>query len=361
MSQKRLNIIYHFIGILIFLLIPILFSPDFSTDLHFLVVSGFQEDFAFHFLLLLFFYVNYIYLIPKFYFNRNYFTYTLFLIFIFAFLFILPKTVFHFSDKLELGPPPPDFRIEMPMDAMDNPSRPFDFNRPPLRGIAIFNELKRVFQYILIVLLGVVLQINRRLKKAENDKIVTELAYLKSQINPHFLFNTLNSIYSLAIIGSNKTADAVVKLSGMMRYVLNDASKDWVSLDEEINYISNYIELQKIRFENAVNIDFSIEGDTDGKIVAPLLLIPFIENAFKYGVNAEQNSSIVIEISIKKTMLHVNIWNKKVDFTESTYDSHGIGIENTKSRLNLLYPNNHILSIQDTHESYNVSLILHFV
>ena len=147
----------------------------------------------------------------------------------------------------------------------------------------------------------------------------------------------------------------------MMRYVLNDASKDWVSLDEEINYISNYIELQKIRFEDAVTIEYNVDGDTDGKIVAPLLLIPFIENAFKYGVNAEQNSSIKIEINIKKSMMHVSIWNKKVDYKESTYDSHGIGIENTRSRLNLLYPNNHILTIQDSHDEYSVSLILQFV
>ena len=127
----------------------------------------------------------------------------------------------------------------------------------------VFIALKRVFQYVLIIFLGIILQINRRLKKAESDKIITELAYLKSQINPHFLFNTLNSIYSLAIVGSANTANAVVKLSGMMRYVLNDASKDWVSLEQEINYISDYIELQKIRFEEAVAIEFTVDGDTD--------------------------------------------------------------------------------------------------
>lgn len=263
----------------------------------------------------------------------------------------------HMDGPMDEGPMFDDMDRPLDLEGPEHEMR--DFRR--LRNFGIFHELKRVFQYILIILVGIVLQVNRRLKKVESDKISTELAYLKSQINPHFLFNTLNSIYSLAIIGSNNTANAVVKLSNMMRYVLNDASKDWVSLDEEINYISNYIELQKIRFEDAVTIEYTIEGDTDGKIVAPLLLIPFIENAFKYGVNAEQNSSIKINIDVKKTMMHVNIWNKKVEYTESTYDSHGIGIENTKSRLSLLYPNNHILSIQDSHDTYNVSLILHFI
>lgn len=366
-------------------MIPILFSPDFSSDLRFLRIDGFQEDFVFHCLLLIAFYINYIFIVPKYYFSKKYFLFFILLVVLFSFSYFVPKLIIghrhnhphkekfemKMDDRMDsaMGNPMMD-EMDRPMfDEMDGPR---DFNHhgekdhkhekfSNFRNFGIFHELKRVFQFILIILVGIVLQINRRLKKVESDKISTELAYLKSQINPHFLFNTLNSIYSLAIIGSNNTANAVVKLSNMMRYVLNDASKDWVSLDEEINYISNYIELQKIRFEDAVSIEYTIDGDTDGKIVAPLLLIPFIENAFKYGVNAEQNSSIKINIDVKKTMMHVNIWNKKVEYTESSYDSHGIGIENTKSRLNLLYPNNHILSIQDTHDTYNVSLILHFI
>lgn len=358
MSQKKLNIIYHVIGILVFLSVPVLFSPDFSSDLHFLNVDGFREDFFFHCMLLLFFYVNYIYLIPRFYFTKRYFTFSIILIVLFLVVFLVPNLLIHHDgghhQDIQNG-----FR-EMHEDFDHHKGghggRHGDNNR-----FEIFNELKRIFQYILTILVGIVLQVNKRLKQAESDKITTELAYLKSQINPHFLFNTLNSIYSLAIVGSTNTANAIVMLSNMMRYVLNDASKDWVNLDDELNYISNYIELQRIRFEESVEIDYTIEGDTDGKIVAPLLLIPFIENAFQYGVNAEQNSLIKIEINIKKTMMHMSIWNKKVDYSKSTFDSHGIGIENTKSRLNLLYPNRHILSIQDNIDTYNVSLILHFV
>ncbi len=376
MLHRYSNIFYHTIGILLFLSIPILFSPDFSSDLKFLSIGGFQEDFVFHCLLLIAFYINYIFIVPKYYFGKKYFLFFILLFILFLFSFFIPKLIIGHNHEHKIGfekhnkehldgsmDDRPKFDdIERPMDFEHHESEDHDmreFGRK--RNFGIFQELKRVFQFILIILVGIVLQVNRRLKKVESDKISTELAYLKSQINPHFLFNTLNSIYSLAIIGSNNTANAVVKLSNMMRYVLNDASKDWVSLDEEINYISNYIELQKIRFEDAVTIEYSVDGDTDGKIVAPLLLIPFIENAFKYGVNAEQNSSIKINIDVKKTMMHVNIWNKKVEYTESSHDSHGIGIENTKSRLRLLYPNNHILSIQDSYDTYNVSLILHFI
>ena len=357
MPQKKLNIIYHLIGIIVFLSVPVLFSPDFSSDMHFLKVDGFQEDFFFHCILLLFFYVNYLYLVPKFYFNKKYFTFAMILVGLLLVIFLVPSFLLHHGGhhhEMQNG-------IRDVLEDFNHNNRGDGDGQNNNHRFEIFNELKRVFQYLLIVLIGIVLQINKRLKQAESEKVTTELAYLKSQINPHFLFNTLNSIYSLAIVGSTNTANAIVMLSNMMRYVLNDASKDWVNLDDELNYISNYIELQRIRFEESVDIDYTIEGDTDGKIVAPLLLIPFIENAFQYGVNAEQNSLIKIEINIKKTMMHVSIWNKKVDYSKSTFDSHGIGIENTKSRLNLLYPNRHILSIQDDVDNYNVSLILHFV
>ena len=130
------------------------------------------------------------------------------------------------------------------------------------------------------------LKINSRLKLAEKEKVNAELSYLKAQINPHFLFNTLNSIYSLAIEKSDYTATAVVKLSSMMRYVITDASHKFVPLEKEINYISNYIELQKLRIDSSIKLMYTVTGDISDKKIAPLVLISFIENAFKYGVNA---------------------------------------------------------------------------
>ena len=143
------------------------------------------------------------------------------------------------------------------------------------------------------------LRINKQLKQTEEDKLNTELSYLKAQINPHFLFNTLNSIYSLAITeNADQTSSAIVKLSGMMRYVISEANKDFVSLEKEVNYVKDYIEMQKLRLGNTVKIDPSVSGHYFIKKIAPLMLISFIENAFKHGVNAEAHSVILIELNI---------------------------------------------------------------
>ncbi|HRD40256.1 MAG TPA: sensor histidine kinase, partial [Bacteroidia bacterium] len=183
-----------------------------------------------------------------------------------------------------------------------------------------------------------------------------ELSYLKAQINPHFLFNTLNSIYSLAIQKSDETANAVVKLSGMMRYVLTESQNEFVSLQKELDYINNYIELQKTRLDSTIKLHYTITGTTTGKAIAPLILIPFIENAFKYGVNAEENSEITIEISVNEAAINLFVKNNKVSIRPDPENRSGLGIENTKSRLLLLYPGKHYLNIDDNSASFSVSL-----
>ena len=374
--KRKRNLIYYLVGSLAFLSIPILFSPDFSVSLAFLDIQGFQEDFIYHILLLSIFFINYLILVPRYYFNRKYFKYGLIIIALFICASYIPKLIDnkeqhekhgknenHHHDEFLVSKKVSD-SVFVPLNKVQKDSLQIiehhDGSKRKNRFF-FFMLLKDLFQFALICLVGIMLQISRKLKQAESDKISTELAYLKSQINPHFLFNTLNTIYSLAVSKSGNTADAVVKLSNMMRYVLDDASKEWVSLDQEITYITNYIELQKMRFESSVNISFEVKGDSDGKIIAPLLIIPFVENAFKYGVNAEQNSSIIISISIENSKLHLFVYNNKVDYIESSINSHGIGIENTKSRLNILYPNNHLLHIENKSNSYEVSLILQFV
>lgn len=374
--KRKRNLLYYFVGSLAFLSIPVLFSPDFSTSLAFLDIDGFREDFIYHILLLSIFFINYLVLVPKFYLTKKYFKYAVIILILFVCASFLPKIIqgenhrehhnknkTHQQDKFLISKKITDSTF-VPINGLQKDSlkvTEIHHNNIRRNRFFFFMLLKDLFQFALICLVGVMLQISRKLKQAESDKLSTELAYLKSQINPHFLFNTLNTIYSLAISKSNNTADAVVKLSNMMRYVLNDASREWVSLEQEISYITNYIELQKMRFENSVEIAFDVDGDSDGKIIAPLLIIPFVENAFKYGINAEQNSSIIIRISIKHSMLQLFVSNNKVDYVESSMDSHGIGIENTKSRLNILYPNTHILSIENNANSYDVSLILQFV
>lgn len=208
------------------------------------------------------------------------------------------------------------------------------------------------------VFVSLSLRINDRLRETERQKLNTELSFLKAQINPHFLFNTLNTIYSLAIEQSSKTADAVVKLSSLMRYVMREADTDWVPLAKEFSYVENYVALQQLRLDDTVTVDFSITGKPNGQQIAPLILISFIENAFKYGVNPQEKALVQIQLSIVENRLHLRTFNKKVRVFYDEETSSGIGIENTQTRLQLLYPAKHLLTITDVPESFTVDLTI---
>ena len=163
----------------------------------------------------------------------------------------------------------------------------------------------------------------------------------------------MNSIYALAIKKDDKTADAVVQLSELMRYIITNANDDVIALDKELNYIDNFIQLQKTRLGNTVKVNYQLNGDLHGKCITPLILISFIENAFKHGVNPNQDSEINIKINIEDEFLTLFVSNNKV---ESIQSKSGIGLQNTIERLALLYPKNHELSIDDSLEKYTVTL-----
>lgn len=190
----------------------------------------------------------------------------------------------------------------------------------------------------------------------EEAKMKAEVSYLRAQINPHFLFNTLNSIYSLSIKKSDYTSEAIVKLSNMMRYVMSDANRDFVSLEDELNYIGSYIDLQKLRLNSKVKIDTKISEESYGLRIAPLILIPFIENIFKHGVNTEEDCFLKIWIDVNMRELSLFIENKKVNAQKPCLDRSGLGIENSRQRLQLLYPEHHKLEIDETSEKYSVTL-----
>jgi len=159
----------------------------------------------------------------------------------------------------------------------------------------------------------------------------------------------------LAIKKDDKTADAVVQLSELMRYIITNANDDVIALEKEINYINNYIQLQKTRLGNTVAVEYTMEGTAYGKAITPLILISFIENAFKHGVNPNENSEICIRINIVGDYLTLSVSNNKV---QSVQSNSGIGLQNTIERLSLLYPNNHVLSIEDNSKKYQVTLTL---
>lgn len=198
----------------------------------------------------------------------------------------------------------------------------------------------------------------KRSKEIEYEKQLNELSLLKSQINPHFLFNTLNTIYSLASKKSDQTPEAVLKLSEMMRYVMSDAKQDLVSVEKEIEYINRFVDLQKMRLTDRVTVVYTVIGNTTGKSIAPLILIPFIENAFKYGVSTHDNSTISITISIEEHKIVLVTTNRIFDYSNILTESTGIGIANTKKRLQLLYPGRHKLMIDDSNANFVVQLEL---
>ena len=190
----------------------------------------------------------------------------------------------------------------------------------------------------------------------ENQRLSAELAFLKSQINPHFLFNSLNSIYSLAYQKSDTTPEAILKLSEIMRYMLYESNDNKVDLEKELLYLQNYIDLQKIRFGNKAFVDFKITGEVGSQKIVPLLLIAFIENAFKHGVANDASSPICLRINLDGTKLHFFMENKKHTLNKDTEG--GIGLSNVKRRLDLLYPGKYTLTIQDKPDTYTCELSL---
>jgi len=210
---------------------------------------------------------------------------------------------------------------------------------------------------IISILASIALTINNHLRQTEKEKFSAQISSLKSQINPHFLFNTLNNIYATAIDASPRTADMIDKLSDMMRYTMKETQNDFVPLEEEINYLNNFIELQKLRLESKIKFDYTIEGEFTELQIAPMLLIPFVENAFKYGVNSEQDSNIRINIKIIESELHFLVANNKVNIQSDIKENNsGLGIKNTKHRLVLIYPSKHLLTIKETENDFFVSL-----
>lgn len=193
-------------------------------------------------------------------------------------------------------------------------------------------------------------------KETENEKLNTELSFLKSQVNPHFFFNTLNNIYSLAVVRSEKTAPAVMKLSSIMRYILTETERNLVPLRNEVDFIHNFIELQQVRLTDKVKLDFAAEGSVDDMLVAPLVFIPFVENAFKYGVSTKEASSITIRIRAAGGKIFFDCTNYIVPSENNLTENTGIGINNVKRRLELMYPGRHVLVTKEENRYYTVHL-----
>lgn len=189
----------------------------------------------------------------------------------------------------------------------------------------------------------------------KQQNLKSELALLRQQINPHFLFNTLNNIYSLVYKKADSAPDSVLKLSSIMRYMLYDSNTDFVDCKEEIDYLTNYIQLEKLRLVNPDKVHFLVEGDCSNCKIAPMLFIPFIENAFKHGY---QKHDINFKISFTENKIELFCSNTISDKTASKDSCGGIGLLNVKRRLELIYPNKHNLEINELNNIFTVNLTL---
>ncbi|MET3876249.1 two-component system LytT family sensor kinase [Chitinophaga sp. OAE865] len=230
------------------------------------------------------------------------------------------------------------------------------------------NHLFKIFLPVLMTVappmsLKLILDIIRastRTLRLERDNLNLEVDFLRSQLNPHFLFNTLNNIYSLSIRNDSLASDLIMHLSEMMRYTLYDSNTEMVPLHLEAEFLKNYIELESVRYGKNASIRFDCDTEKmDGYQIAPLLMFPFVENAFKYSHSTTTDKCwIHASMDVSDNKLKFEISNSKGELPEGKKIAGGIGLSNTRKRLILLYPDQHILFIENNPEYYKVVLTL---
>ena len=193
--------------------------------------------------------------------------------------------------------------------------------------------------------------------QAQQEKITAELQLLKAQVHPHFLFNTLNNIYSFSLYKSPKTPELILKLSSLLSYMLYDCKAEEVRLEKEVEIMKNYIDLEKERYGDNIDISWNVEGDIRDIFISPLLMLAFLENAFKHGASEQiEKPWMGVDISVANNILKFKLTNSKNEYI--SHSNNGIGINNVKKRLEFLYPDNHELKINDEGDFFAISLMV---
>ncbi len=213
------------------------------------------------------------------------------------------------------------------------------------------------------------MRVNQRLqqealsvKDLESRQLKAELDSLKAQVNPHFLFNSLNNIYSHSLLESPQTPELILKLSGLLNYIIYECQDEQVPLEKEMEFLTNYIALEKVRIDESVQVDLRIEISDTTMMIAPLLFVPLIENAFKYGVNISSDKpSIDVEFKQEFSELRFKCTNLRDNFEDaakSVVSVGGIGLENVRKRLDLIYPGKHSFEIMDDGHQFSVEMVI---
>jgi sensor histidine kinase YesM len=231
-------------------------------------------------------------------------------------------------------------------------NQPFLF--PPKLIIEAVNIYLIVALYTMFYFLRAWYEQQRLAQELQRDKAVAQLELLKNQVQPHFIFNTLNNIYSLSLKNSPKTSDLIYRLSSLLSYMLYDSRQEFIPLSKELEYIHNYIELEKIRYGERLDVAVNCFDSVDQFTIPPLLILPLVENSFKHGVsNDVGNSWIRVDLSVKDDWLTVKIENSRVSDTLNGHAVYkGIGMENVKKRLEIIYPDRHEFKCMSEGQSF---------
>lgn len=346
-SHKKQFILLHISGIIIFLCLPLLFLSNGPENKSFTTIAGNSWFWMFAILYIGIFYLNAYWLFPGLYLQKQHVQYALCLLVLLIIVYLAKP-----FDHIISASPPPNRQLT-------------DFNPGP-QGAARKQPIDFVslFLFMVVVALSILVQVIKQWQKTQQqfitiqkDKANAELSVLKAQVNPHFLFNTLNNLYSLALTNSEKTPESILRLSNIMRYVTDEVQHDLVPLENEIACINDFIELQKLRLNAKTTVRFTCTNINGSLPVAPLILLPFIENAFKHGVSNNENSTIEIKISNKERELLFYSSNTNFSHTKNN-DREGTGIANVKKRLENLYPGKHFLKTVESAIIFEVHLII---
>jgi len=390
----------HVTGWILFLLFPLLFLSNGNSikEAGNILLSPFYWLFCLTYILL--FYLNAGYLMPRFFFVGKYMVYVLVMVGLFTIVYYLQpfdKLLGSHNGTTQLLPP---VRNTLPhraappgvmFDGTDRPERlppngdhigPPPFGRPlggpePGRGFpgtpgwGVFHhrdhvDLVSLFLFVIVAALSISIRsvqqwqtTAQKVAKTEAEKANAELSFLKAQINPHFLFNTLNNIYTLSIMNSPHTSESIMKLSNIMRYVTDEVNENLVLLQHDINCLQDYIELQRLRLGKKTTVNFSVNGTVASQKIAPLMLMSFVENTFKYGISKKEQSEINIVINAGDSELLFYCENA-IFGERAVTERTGIGIANAKQRLEQLYYKKHRLTIDTNDRRFKVTLSLQY-
>jgi two-component system, LytTR family, sensor kinase len=351
---KKQFILFHAAGILCFICLPLLFLSNGPENTGILPLISSIWFWIFTVTYAGIFYLNAYWLFPKLYLKKEYPVYFIIILLLLAAVYFIQP--FDHIISLNGAPrqmPPGNFNEGGFGPAPNKPSpgsKHFDF-------VSIFLFFTVLALSTIVPLVTQWQKTQQQFITAQKDKAKAELYFLKAQINPHFLFNTLNNLYSLSLSNSEKTPDGILRLSNIMRYVTDEVHNDLVPLENEIACISDFIELQKLRLNNKTTVNFTCTGADVNLAIAPLILLPFVENIFKHGISNNESSSIAINIAAKNKEVIFNCSNNIFNPTKNK-SRQGTGIENVTKRLQNLYPNKHFLKIEADEKKFEVHLII---